>query len=54
MGVGDNDGSSGDGGDNVYSGRAEPVLDSVLDSYSKDEIILICDSRPFSCPVYTY
>ena len=54
MGVGDEDGGGGDGGDDVYRGRAEPVLDSVSDSYSEDELISICDSRPSSCPAYTY
>ena len=49
MGVGDDDG----GGD-VYKGNAEPVLDSVSDSYSDDDSISICDSRPSSCPAYTY
>ena len=52
MGVGDDDGG-GDGSEDVYSGRAEPVLDSVSDSYSKDEIISVCDSRPSSSPAYT-
>ena len=51
MGVGDDGG--GDGGDDVYKGRAEPVLDSVLDSYSEDEIISVCDSGPSSSPTYT-
>jgi len=37
----------------VYKGKAEPVLDSVSDSYSEDEIISVCDSRPSSSPVYT-
>ena len=48
MGVGDDD-----GGDDVYRGRAEPVLDSVSDSYSDNEIILVCDSGPSSSPTYT-
>jgi len=52
MGVGDDDGG-GDGGDDVYRGRAEPVLDSVSDSYSEDDSISVCDSRPSSCPAYT-
>jgi len=37
----------------VYKGKAEPVLDSVSDSYSEDEIISVCDSRPSSSPAYT-
>jgi len=42
----------GDGGDDVYNGRAEPVLVSLSDSYSVDEISVGC-SRPSSCPAYT-
>ena len=53
MGVGDDDGGGGDGGEDVYNGRTEPVLDSVSDSYSEDEIISICDNRPSSSPAYT-
>ena len=52
MGVGDDDGG-GDGGDDIYRGRAEPVLDSVSDSYSIDKIISVCDSGPSSSPTYT-
>ena len=51
---GDVDSGGGVGGDDVYSGKAEPALVSVSDSYSEDEIISICDSRPSSCPAYTY
>ena len=53
MGVGDDDGGGGDGGDDVYRGRAEPVLDSVSDSYSEDKEISVCDSRLSSSPAYT-
>jgi len=53
MGVGDDDCGGGNGGDEVYRGRAEPVLDSVSDSYSDDEIISVCDSGPSSSPTYT-
>ena len=53
MGVGNDDGGGSDGSEDVYNGRAEPVLDSVLDSYSEDKIILVCDSRPSSSPAYT-
>ena len=53
MGVGEDDGGGGDGGDDVYKGRAEPVLDSVSDSYSEDKIISVCGSRPSSSPAYT-
>ena len=48
MGDGDDD-----GGENSYKGRAEPVLDSVSDSYSEDEIISVCNSGPSSSPTYT-
>jgi len=37
----------------VFSGKTEPVLVSVSDSYSEDEIISLCDSRPSSSPAYT-
>jgi len=47
------DGSGGVGGDDVYRGRTEPALVLVSDSYSKDKIILICDSRPSSSSAYT-
>ena len=49
----DDEGGGGVGGDNVYKGKTEPALVSVSDSYSEDEIISICDSRPSSSPVYT-
>ena len=51
--VGDDGGGGGDGSDDVYRGRAEPVLDSVSDLYSNDEIISVCDSGPSSSPTYT-
>jgi len=53
MGVGDDDGGGDDGGDDVYRGRAEPVLDSVSDSYFNDEIISVCHSGLSSSPIYT-
>ena len=37
----------------MYKERAEPVLVSLSDSYSEDEIISVCDSRPSSSPAYT-
>ena len=51
----------GEGGDDcgngveedVYTGKAEPVLVLVSDSYSDDEEILISDSRSSSYPAYT-
>jgi len=47
------DGGGGVGDKDVYNGNAEPVLDSVLDSYSEDEIISVCDSGSSSSPTYT-
>ena len=52
MGEGDDDGGGGDGGENVYKGKAEPMLVSLSNSYSEDDSILIGDSRPSSCPAY--
>ena len=52
MGIGDDDGG-GDGGDDVYRGKTKPALVLVSDSYSKDEIISVGDSRPSSSPAYT-
>jgi len=49
---GDDDSGSGVSGGEIYERRVEPVLISLSDSYFKEEI-LICDSRPSSCPVYT-
>ncbi len=40
MGEGDDDGGSGDGGEDVYKERAEPVLVSLSDSYSDNDRIL--------------
>ena len=48
MGEGDDDSSSGD----VYKGRAEPMLVSLSVSYSEDDSISVCDSRPSSCSAY--
>ena len=47
------DGGGGVGGKDVYSGKTKPVLVSVLDSYSEDEEISVCDSGPSSSPTYT-
>ena len=53
MEEGDDGGGGGDGGDgDIYRGRAEPVLVSLSDSYSDDEIS-VCDSRYSSYPAYT-
>ena len=43
----------GDEGDDVYNGRAEPVLVSLSDSYSEDDAISVGDSRYSSYPAYT-
>ena len=40
MGDRGDDGSGGEGGENVYNGRVEPVLVSLLDSYSDNDRIL--------------
>jgi len=53
IGVGDDDSGGGDGGDDVYNGRAEPVLVSLSDSYLDDDSLSVCDSRPSSSPAYT-
>ena len=53
MGVGDDDGGGGESGDDVYSGRAEPVLVSLSDLYSEDDAISVGDSRYSSYPAYT-
>ena len=36
-----------------YESDTEPALVSVLDSYSEDEEISVCDSGPSSSPTYT-
>ena len=53
MGVGNDDGGGGEGGDDVYNGRAEPVLVSLSDSYSENNAISVGDSRYSSYPAYT-
>jgi len=53
MGDGVCDGGGSVGGDNAYSGKTKPVLVSVSDSYSEDEVISISDSRYSSYPAYT-
>ena len=50
MGMGDDDGCGKC--DVVYRGSAEPMLVSLSDSYSDDEIS-VSDSRYSSCPAYT-
>ena len=49
---GEDDGSSGKGGDDVYKGSVKPVLVLLSNLYSNDEI-LVSDSRYSSCPAYT-
>ena len=40
MEIGDDDGGSSDGGEDVYKRRVEPMLVSLSDSYSKNNRIL--------------
>jgi len=40
MGEGDGDCGGGVGGEDIYKGRAEPVLVLLSDSYSEDDRIL--------------
>jgi len=53
--IGDDDdgGGSGDSSEDVYNGKAEPVLVLVLDLYSDDDTILVSDSKYSSYPAYT-
>ena len=51
MGMGDD--GSGVGGEDVYNGKAEPVLVSVSDLYSDNDVISVSDSRYSSYPAYT-
>jgi len=51
--MGDGDDGGGDGGDDVYNGKTEPVLVSVSDSYSENDAISVGDSRYSSHPAYT-
>ena len=54
MGESNVEGGGGVGDDDVYRGSAEPVLDSLSDSYSnEDRIFLVGSSRSSSCPAYT-
>ena len=54
MGDGNDDSGSGEGSEDVYRGKAEPILVSLSDLYSEDNNISVCDSRLSSCPAYTY
>jgi len=40
IGEGDNEGGGSDGSEDVYNGKAEPVLVLLSDSYSDDDRIL--------------
>jgi len=53
--IGDRDDNGGGGvrDEDVYNGRAEPVLVSLSDSYSEEDSISVCDSRLSSCSAYT-
>ena len=53
MGDGDDDCGGGEGGEDVYKGKTEPVLVSLSDSYSEDDAISVGDSRYSSYPAYT-
>ena len=53
IGDGNNNGGSDEGGEDVYNGKAKPMLVLVSNLYSKDEIILVCDSRLSSSPAFT-
>jgi len=53
MGDGVCDSGSGVGGEDMYNGRAEPVLVSVSDLDSDDDAISVSDSRYSSYPGYT-
>jgi len=41
------------GGEDVYKGKAEPVLVSLSDLYSDNDAILVSDSRYSYYPAYT-
>jgi len=53
MDDGDDNGSGGDGSEEVYNGSIEPVLVSLSNSYSDEDRFLVGDNRSSSCPVYT-
>ena len=53
MGEGGDDCGGGVGGEDMYTGKAKPVLVLVSDSYSEDEEISVGDSGPSSSPTYT-
>jgi len=54
MGEGDDEGGGGDGSEDIYNGKAKPILVSLSDSYSdEDRIFSVGNSRSSSCPAYT-
>ena len=53
IGNGDNDGGGSEDGEDIYNGRAEPVLVLLSNSYSDDEAISVSNSRYSSYPAYT-
>jgi len=54
IGDSDDEGGGGDGSEDVYNGKVEPVLVSLSNSYSdEDRIFLVGNSRFSSCPTYT-
>jgi len=52
IGEGDCESGGGVGSDDVYKDKAKPMLVSVSDSYSEDDSISVCNSRPSSSPAY--
>ena len=53
MDDGDDDGSGGDGSEEVYNRSMEPVLVSLSNLYSDEDRFSVGDNRLSSCPVYT-
>ena len=51
--MGEGNCGGGVGGNDVYIGKAEPILVSFSDLYSENEAILVSDSRYSSYPAYT-
>jgi len=54
MGEGDDEGGGGDSSEDVYNGKVELVLVSLLDlDLDEDRIFSVGNSRSSSCPAYT-
>jgi len=51
--IGDANGGGSVDRDDVYSGRMEPVLVSLSDLYSEEEIS-VCGNRPSSYPAFMF